>query len=43
MIEYGSFPGKDPFHVPAKGLHQDGDDGNKQQVLNCAVQIHQPY
>ena len=39
-IEEGPFPGEDPFHVPAQGLHQDGDDSRKQHVLNCAVGIH---
>ena len=43
MIEEGPFPGEDPFHVPAQGLHQDGDDGHKQHVLQYAVEIHQPY
>jgi hypothetical protein len=41
-IKCGPLPGKDPFHVPAQRLHHDGDDGNKREVLNCAVQIHQP-
>ena len=39
-VEEGPFPGEDPFHVPAQGLHQDGDDSRKQHVLNCAVEIH---
>ena len=39
-INYGPLPGKDPFHVPAQGSHQDGDDDHKQHVLNCAVEIH---
>ena len=42
-IKASRFPGEDPFHVPTQGLHQDGDDGRKQQVLNYAVEIHQPY
>ena len=39
-IKVGPLPGKDPFHVPAQGLHQGGDDDHKQHVLNCAVEIH---
>src|SRR5580658_6042071 len=38
-INRGPLSGKDPFHVPAQRLHQDGDDHEKQQVLNSAVEI----
>src|ERR1700685_57422 len=39
-INRGPLPGKDPFHVPAQGLHQGGDDDHKQHVLHCAIEIH---
>lgn len=40
MIERSSLPGKDPFHVPAQRLYKRRDDRHKQDVLNCAVEIH---
>jgi hypothetical protein len=42
-IKYRSFPRKDPLHVPAQRPYKGGDDDHKQHVLNCAVEIHQPY
>jgi integrase len=43
IIKYRSLPGKDPLHVPAQRPYKGGDDDHKQHVLNCAVEIHQPY
>jgi hypothetical protein len=41
-IKYRPLPRENPFHVPTQGRYQDGEDGHKQPVLNCAVEIHQP-